>query len=181
MIATGADATAPDAFLLVLAAVLIAVLTAMVTAIIIRQNIKADVESHIKELYSAISEKSVAAAAADYNGTPYEVFELVKIINERLGPLIELGGPLEGIVGGIRKALNRASSFTTPKHPTPDEGTSTIVMVNPPKFQTTTHDHRSANGDLQKAANEFNVFWKDKFRVQGLIRSTIISLRGKVV
>lgn len=181
MIGTGADSTAPDAFVLVLAAVSIVVLTAMVTAIIIRQNIKANVERHIKELYSAIAEKAGAAAAADYSGTPYEVFELVKIINERLGPLLELGGPLEGIVGGIRKALNRASSFTTPKHPTPDEGTSTMVMANPPKFQTTTHDHRSANSDLQKAANEFNVFWKDKLRVQGLIRSTILSLRGTEV
>jgi hypothetical protein len=166
--------------LLYLAAAEIALvaLTAVATALIMRLLAKAKVEAHIDKLYKEIRTKAVAAAEADYSGVPAPLFDLFNLLNKKLGPLIELGGSMRIMVDKIGKALNRASYFTSPKHPIPADGASIVIQPNPPRHLTETKSHPSANSELKEAAIEFNDFWQNGDYIKGLIRATIHNLGG---
>ena len=180
MVESDASPGSAGSALLFLAAAAIALvaLTAVATALIVRLLAKAKVEAQINELYMEIRTKAVAAAAANYSGVPAPLFDLFNLLNEKLGPLIELGGSMRIMVDKIGKALNRASHFTSPKHPIPADGASIVIQPNPPTHLTETKSHPSANSELEKAALEFNVFWQDRTYIKGLIRDTIHNLGG---
>ena len=62
-----------------------------------------------------IRTKAAEAAATDYAGLPQPLFDLLTTLTEKLGPLIDLGGPIGLIVDRIRRALNHSPRCTPPE------------------------------------------------------------------
>lgn len=144
-----------------------------------RQQREARVERHIDKLYKEILTKSASAAAADYAGLPQPLFDLLSTLRKELGPVLDLGGPMGAMVDRISKALTRETTFTSPAHPIPAEGgTSVLVQPTPPRFLTETKHHPSASGELQQAARDFSAFWANEARIKELIWDTLKKLGG---